>query len=601
MVRGGRGYSARGGSYRGSSRGSPWHEGGGRGGYGRSSRGSYSYDSSYDKGRFSERFNREEYAPKPYRGESSYSRERHSPERKRPRHEAPSRHEYSTSRYESYPPERRSYTTDRHHAPSPYTSRREEFRKPPPPPSPRGSGRGRISSSRGLRGVRRERGGPSLSHKLNVRSYAIRKRGSVRGDYSSRFRLTRFKSRGVLRRRLEALTSDEESSGEEVETVKVKKEESVASPEKVEIKKEILDNEEEAGNVETEASPKKEKNEELKADRAFVELVCPQCNIKLPTFRRYELHLQGHTHLVAMRKVAIKQRSILAQMRQAQRNAQNELEKSGEGITVHTVFCPLCKLNYKQERAVHQATAAHKNMKKFLMPSCKVCKKAFKSPMVYEHHLCSVDHLKRKQKMDGAPGSGDEDNLEEFTTIDSVGEVGDEAAASSDEKEKQEKEKKKKVSVGMEQIMRIEAYYCDLCRMFLPIGTENEYPDILAGHCRKRFHLARYVRQKESEDLKKKAEKLQRKETAEKEKKEEIKTEEKSAEDSKPEEEEAKEQDTSAKSVDEDKIWDAVDKDLGELLEETDGREDDDDEDRLNGERYDRLTSDKADAKKDDK
>lgn len=35
-------------------------------------------------------------------------------------------------------------------------------------------------------------------------------------------------------------------------------------------------------------------------------------------------------------------------------------------------------------------------------------------------------------------------------------------------------------------------------------------------------------------------------------------------------------------------MWEAVDKDLGELLEETDGREDDEDEERANGERYDR-------------
>jgi len=231
--------------------------------------------------------------------------------------------------------------------------------------------------------------------------------------------------------------------------------------------------------------------------------------------------------------------------------------------------------------------------------------------------------------------------LEEFTTIDSVGEVGDEAAVSSDEKEKEEK-KKQRVSVGIEQIKRIEAYYCDLCRMFLPIGTENEYPDILAGwvefpdpvlkflgeftpsvvsvcrHCRKRFHMQRYIRHKENEELKKRAEKLQRKETAEKEKKEPeekpedgaeaedaeeaepVKTE--AEDDAQPKVEEKEKEDLDAsKSADEDKLWDAVDKDLGELLEATDARDDDDDEERLNGERYDRLTSDKAEASKEEK
>jgi len=57
----------------------------------------------------------------------------------------------------------------------------------------------------------------------------------------------------------------------------------------------------------------------------------------------------------------------------------------------------------------------------------------------------------------------------------------------------------------------------------------------------------------------------------------------------KQEDGEGKEVDTS--KADDDKLWDAVDKDLGELLEETDGREDDDDEERVNGERFDRFKS----------
>lgn len=42
--------------------------------------------------------------------------------------------------------------------------------------------------------------------------------------------------------------------------------------------------------------------------------------------------------------------------------------------------------------------------------------------------------------------------------------------------------------------------------------------------------------------------------------------------------------------TDEDKLWDSVDKDLGELLEEGDGNKSDydDDDSRVNGERYDR-------------
>lgn len=35
-----------------------------------------------------------------------------------------------------------------------------------------------------------------------------------------------------------------------------------------------------------------------------------------------------------------------------------------------------------------------KAMKKFLMPYCRVCRIGFKSPMLYENHICSLDHLK---------------------------------------------------------------------------------------------------------------------------------------------------------------------------------------------------------------
>lgn len=137
-----------------------------------------------------------------------------------------------------------------------------------------------------------------------------------------------------------------------------------------------------------------EKPDEPATKKTFIKLNCPHCGIKAVTFRKYDIHLQGRMHMGAMRKVSIKQKSILAQMRLAQRNAQNELEKNNVDLTPRTNFCPLCKLNYKQRKAVHQSSEAHKNMKKFLMPYCKVCSITFKSPMMYENHCCSIEHLK---------------------------------------------------------------------------------------------------------------------------------------------------------------------------------------------------------------
>ncbi|CAG9770995.1 unnamed protein product [Ceutorhynchus assimilis] len=600
-MRGSRGYSSsyspRGSSYRGSSRGSPWNSGGGRGGgYGKPRE---SYSSSFETPRFSggDRSYKEDY-PKSYRKMESYGRERHSPDRKRPRNEGPPRHEYGRG-YDSYPSERREYSErERHPSSSSYRvssgGRREEFRKPPP--IVRGGGRGRISSrgigsSRGGFSVRRERGGGSLvRRRLADRSYIIKKRGLIRsGEFSRRSRGSRIRS-SIGRRRIQELLSDseKESSEEEVKKIKTEKADESETAEGEDAPAAEEGEKKADDEAEAEKKEKKEKKESTAKSpgRVFIKLACPQCNIKAPTFRSYEIHLRGRTHLINMRKLASKQRLIINQMRQSQRSAQNELEKSGDGITVHTVYCPVCKLNYKQERAVHQATSAHVNMKAFLMPKCKVCKISFKSPMVYEHHLCSIEHLKVKQKSD-APVAEVEEDLNEFTTIDSV---GDEKAAEEAEKEAK---KKTKVNIGAEKIMKIEAHYCDMCRMFLPIGTENEYPDILASHCRKHFHVSRYMRYKESEEIKAKAEKLRLKELAEKEAKKEDDGE--KASDEPAGDVEMADADVS-KSAEDDKLWDAVDKDLGELLEE-ETRDDEDDEEGVNGERYDRFKS--ADAGKD--
>lgn len=139
---------------------------------------------------------------------------------------------------------------------------------------------------------------------------------------------------------------------------------------------------------------KSDKDDDKSPKKTYIKLVCPHCNLKALTFRKYDIHLSSKLHLMAMRKIALKQKSILAQMRMAQRNTQNELEKNSTDLTPRTNFCPLCKLNYKQRKAIHQRSEAHKNMKKFLMPYCKVCDVTFKSPMIYENHCCSIEHIK---------------------------------------------------------------------------------------------------------------------------------------------------------------------------------------------------------------
>lgn len=171
----------------------------------------------------------------------------------------------------------------------------------------------------------------------------------------------------------------------ETEKEDEKKDESTSS--KKEIKKEVASDKEDkkSGSESGEKSP---------FQKRLIELLCIHCGRKCLTFAKYKIHLSSAKHIAAMRRVAIRQKAILGQMRLTQRNAQRELEKTTDDLAPRTNFCPLCKLNYKQPKLTHQNSESHKNMKKFLMPYCKVCKLTFKSPMLYENHLCSLEHIK---------------------------------------------------------------------------------------------------------------------------------------------------------------------------------------------------------------
>ncbi|XP_018322535.1 zinc finger protein on ecdysone puffs isoform X2 [Agrilus planipennis] len=633
--RGGSGRSPWGGSDRsrsgyGSSRGGP---GGGSGG-----RFSNSFSSSFDF-RPSERYSgsRHEDYHKSYRMEpnQSYSsRDHRSPERKRMRPETSSSHRshdgfggggdsYGSVRRPGgggYP-ERRSFSRERdRHVPS-FSHNRDSFRKPPVPSStPRGSyrggGGGDRLSSRGSRGTRL-RGGPRSRRMLDNGGYGgggLRRRLTRSSEFARKLRINKMRRIKIAIARRRARERDRALSPKDLDK---------------EMKKEKTDDEKSETEDEpnkTGASEKSPKKEDAKSDKEkkidgtasdgddkqtslsprrkeFIKLICPHCNIRCITFGKYTLHLTSSKHVLAMRRVANKQKSILARMRLAQRNTQRELEKNADDLAPRTNFCPLCKLNYKLPKATHQASDSHKSMKKFLMPYCKTCHITFKSPIAFETHLCSIDHIKRKARteMNGEKTeneSDNEDDLENFMTIDSVGELDEETPEGKKEPEGKAKEK---INVGIEHISKVEVHYCELCKMYLPRVAEVEVETMFSKHCRQRIHMQKYIRYKEDKEIQNRAEKLQRKETAEKENREKKKegdeedtTEKASSEQKKVKEckeEEKKDKDCSLVEEEEgeDKLWADVDKDLGDILREAEsGNKSSDEEDDVNG-RYDRF------------
>jgi hypothetical protein len=112
--------------------------------------------------------------------------------------------------------------------------------------------------------------------------------------------------------------------------------------------------------------------------------------------QEYTNHLTySRIHKVAMRRLAVQQKTQLSRMRTEQRNAQKNLEQKADDTSdLRPQFCLLCRLNYRQLKEEHQMSEAHKNMKKFLMPYCSTCKISYKSPMAYESHRCSLEHIR---------------------------------------------------------------------------------------------------------------------------------------------------------------------------------------------------------------
>ncbi|XP_071563838.1 uncharacterized protein [Temnothorax nylanderi] len=269
--------------------------------------------------------------------------------------------------------------------------------------------------------------------------------------------------------------------------------------------------------------------------RKFIKLKCPHCAHHSVTFREYSLHLFSGRHSAAMKRIAARHKVTLTRMRVVQRQEQRRIEARDATrgtLPSRTMFCAICKLNYRSLKAAHQLSESHRQMKRFLTPFCRVCRIQFRSPMFFETHMCSLEHIKRKsilRERMNANGSGEaeadssapeeddkEVNLDNFMTLDSVGDVDEDEESNDKKKEKaegessSETEKKSKgkqmIKVGAEYIKRVEVQYCELCKVYLPRSENIERA--VALHCSTRSHLKRYVRDNDDKALRRQAERI---------------------------------------------------------------------------------------------
>ncbi|XP_026492687.1 zinc finger protein on ecdysone puffs isoform X3 [Vanessa tameamea] len=623
---GGRGnYTGRGSSYRGSYRGSNsrGNYDGGRGGRG-GGYSSYNNDSRYNSSstnRYASSRDRiDDSYKKPYRSESSasysnrdYGGRSGSPDRKRMRMESyvqgssSDRRSHDGGHYggsyggrqESYGGERRSFAgEDRRRSPARDSYRKASGMGPPrEPPRPTARPRAPRRSFRGrtLRSRASYRGAPRSRGSFSSRRFAERSLG-----YTRAFRSVKGRS-SVKSKEDEASSTEEDWEAEEKEeTVEEKKEVKSKSP-----KEEVEASEGEGGDGGEDTDKEADAASDAAPSQPYVHLSCVHCKEKCATFAGYAKHLLSSKHRAAMSAVARRHKAQLLRMRVAQRGAQRELEAAaGAELATRTTFCLVCRLNHRTTRHAHNLTDTHRAMKRFLMPFCRICRVTFRSPMIYEHHICSIEHLKKKANQTArrlspkAEGSGDEGmdvDLDNFMTLDSVGdvdEVEDEDSGGEKKEEASPKKPKVEINIGSEHIKKMEVWWCELCRVYLPRADTGsaEEAEALRRHCRLRIHLGRYVQHRDTRTLRRHAERIHRQLHQQKEDEKEAAnddTENKVKVEKTEPTIEKKSQENGAEvtntSGNEDKLWADVDKDIGELLREVDpqGNEASDDEEDL--------------------
>ncbi|GAB0101024.1 hypothetical protein DMENIID0001_171420 [Sergentomyia squamirostris] len=357
--------------------------------------------------------------------------------------------------------------------------------------------------------------------------------------------------------------------------------------------------------------------------RSFIKLTCIHCSSKFLTFKAYSRHLYGGAHRSTMYRLARDLKERLASMRQDQRTEQRELEKdlTEDELNTRPHYCLLCRLSYRQEKTAHQNADSHKAMRRFLLPYCGTCKLSFKSPMIYENHRCSLEHIKLKARIDAAKNhvenSDDELDLENFMTVDSVGSVDDDPVIGDLPEDVGGEKIKREVNLGSDHVKKVETMYCDLCRVYMSHRDEPE--KALKVHCGARSHVRAYMRYQDDKTLREEAERERQRRKEEEEEAEKRAAAEGENKEKPDGEENGEEEDDTNKAeeqknvdneeeeddeeVGEDKLWADVDKDLGDLLREVgpeDEQEDDDDDSHINNERYDRFrkTSEKDEEEK---
>lgn len=252
---------------------------------------------------------------------------------------------------------------------------------------------------------------------------------------------------------------------------------------------------------------------------------CHVCGKSMWNDVSFDTHVKGRNHRNKLRDLEENYQLQTDLMRQiaAVSLKLDELRRGGKRRPYPDQYCKMCDLSFNgMTMFAHRSTTEHQNLKRFIHPTCDMCKIDFQVRIEYDEHVLTPQHLQqeaksllRKEKFEKDPKyiklRESEAKVTTFAEeANDIGEKGD-GALSADDKalikgildEKDnlpEYDPDSENPVAQRFVVPQSGYYCKACKVFLLSE------DTIDVHCRTLKHFNSYISVLKSEANKKQKE-----------------------------------------------------------------------------------------------
>ncbi|KAK6629147.1 hypothetical protein RUM43_002964 [Polyplax serrata] len=128
---------------------------------------------------------------------------------------------------------------------------------------------------------------------------------------------------------------------------------------------------------------------------------CHVCGKSMWNDVSFDTHIKGRNHRNKLRDLEENYQMQTDLMRQiaAMSLKLEELRRGGKRRPYPDQYCKMCDLHFNgMTMFAHRSTSEHQNLKRFIHPSCEMCKIDFQVRIEYDEHILTPQHLQQEAK-----------------------------------------------------------------------------------------------------------------------------------------------------------------------------------------------------------